>query len=108
MQNQKTLGEFEHLVLLSVLQLGADARAIDIRAHIQRQADRSVSRGALYSSLERLEKKGFLSWEVEDSTPARGGIPRRRFFVTQPGVEAVRNSLKAISVLSEGLEGVLS
>ena len=107
MPDKKSLGEFEHLVLLSVLQLRAEARAIDIRSHIQTQAGRSVSRGALYSSLERLEKKGFLSWEVEDSSPERGGIPRRRFFVTEPGLEAVRSSLRTISVLSEGLEEVL-
>lgn len=107
MPDKKSLGEFEHLVLLSVLQLRKDARAIDIRSHIQTQTGRSVSRGALYSSLERLEKKGFLYWEVEDSSPERGGIPRRRFFVTEAGLEAVRTSLHAISVLSEGLEEVL-
>ncbi len=107
MPGSKSLGEFEHLVLLAVLQLKADARAIDIRAHILEQVGRSVSRGALYSSLERLEKKGFLSWEVEDTTPERGGIPRRRFFVTEPGLEAVRNSLRAISILSDGLGEVL-
>jgi len=107
MPEKKSLGEFEHLVLLAVLQLKEDARAIDIRFHIQDQAGRSVSRGALYSSLERLEKKGFLSWEVEDSSPERGGIPRRRFFVTEAGLEAVRSSHQAISVLSRGLEEVL-
>lgn len=108
MSGNTSLGEFEHLVLLAVLQLKEEARAIDIRSHIQNRTGRSVSRGALYSALDRLEKKGFLSWEVENSTPERGGIPRRCFFVTDQGLTAVRTSLRAISSLSEGLEEVLS
>jgi len=108
MSGNTSLGEFEHLVLLAVLQLKGEARAIDIRSHIQDRTQRSVSRGGLYSALERLEKKGFLSWEVENSTPERGGIPRRCFFVTDQGLAAARSSLQAISSLSEGLEEVLS
>ena len=107
MSGNTSLGEFENLVLLAVLQLGREARAVDIRLHIQDRAERSVSRGALYSALDRLEKKGCLSWEVESSTPGRGGIPRRCFFVTELGLAAVRSSLQAISSLSAGLEGVL-
>jgi PadR family transcriptional regulator PadR len=107
MSDKTSLGEFENLVLLAALQLKENARAIDIRSHIQDQTGRMVSRGALYSALERLEKKEFLSWKVEDSTPERGGIPRRCFFVTEQGLEAVRNSVRAISILSAGLEEVL-
>ena len=103
-----SLGEFEHLVLLAVLQLKEAARAIDIRTRIQDRTGRSVSRGALYSALDRLERKGLLSWEVESSTPERGGIPRRCFLVTDRGLGAVRASLQAISSLSEGLEEVLT
>jgi DNA-binding PadR family transcriptional regulator len=108
MSDSTSLGEFEHLVLLAVLQLKEEARAIDIRSRIQDRAVRSVSRGALYSALDRLEKKGLLSWEVESSTPERGGIPRRRFIATDRGLAAVRASHQAISSLSEGLEEVLS
>lgn len=107
MPHKTSLGEFEHLVLLAILQLKEEARAIDLRAHLEERTPRSVSRGALYSALERLEKKGFLSWRVEDSTPERGGIPRRCFFVTDLGLDAVRSSMQAISSLSEGLEEVL-
>ena len=102
-----SLGDFEQLVMLAVLQLGEDARAADVRARIVEAAQRGVSRGALYSTLERLEAKGFLTWEVEESTPARGGIPRRRFHVTKEGVKAVRRSHQAVSRLSRGLHGLL-
>ena len=94
-------------MLLAVLQLGADARAIDLRERLERRADRSVSRGALYATLDRLEKKGFLDWKTEGATPERGGIPRRVFRVTEAGLEAVRASQRAIDNLSAGLDEAL-
>lgn len=101
------LGEFEHLVLLAVMQLGADAHAIRVSEQIEKRASRSVARGALYGTLTRLQEKGFLDWQVEDSTPERGGIPRRRFQITEPGLVALRHSQRAIANLSEGLERAL-
>ena len=101
------LGEFEQLVLLAVLQLSTDARALDIRRELEEQANRRPARGALYATLERLGSKGFLEWEVEDATPSRGGLPRRRFLVTKEGMAALRTSRRAISNLSRGFERLL-
>ena len=101
------LGEFEHLVLLAVMQLGDDAHAIRVREQIEARAHRKVARGALYGTLTRLQEKGFLDWQVEGSTPERGGIPRRCFRATDEGVEALRSSQRAIANLSEGLEQAL-
>lgn len=102
-----SLGDFEQLVLLATLQLGPDARAADLRARIEEAAERKVSRGALYATLDRLEAKDLLAWEVEESAPERGGLPRRRFRVTAAGVAALRRSQRAVARLSEGLDGVL-
>jgi DNA-binding PadR family transcriptional regulator len=103
----QSLGDFEQLVLLAVLQLGDAALAAELKARIEGAAERRVSRGALYATLDRLEAKGLLGWEVEESPPERGGIPRRRFRVTENGVEAIRRSHRAVARLSEGLDGVL-
>jgi PadR family transcriptional regulator PadR len=102
-----TPGEFEQLVLLAILQLGADAYAARLRHLIQDGADRKVTRGALYATLDRLTTKGLVEWKVEDATPDRGGIPRRRFTVTPEGLEAVRRSYAALRTLSDGLEDLL-
>lgn len=107
MGRQQFLGEFEHLVMLAVLQLGEEAHAIRIREQLEERARRSVARGALYGALSRLQEKGLLSWAVEEATPERGGIPRRRFEVTSEGLAAVRASQEAIASLSEGLEQAL-
>ena len=101
------LGEFEQLVLLAVLRLKGEAHAARVRSTIEEGARRRVTRGALYATLDRLSTKGFLDWEVEESTPARGGIPRRRFRVTKDGLGALRQSYNAVRTLSRGLEGLL-
>lgn len=98
-----SLGEFELLLLLAVLRLGDGAHAIGLRREIEEKANRSVSRGALYATLARLEEKGFLDWETEEVGPSRGGIPRRRFRVTRAGLEAARASHAAIVRLASGL-----
>jgi DNA-binding PadR family transcriptional regulator len=101
------LGEFEQLVLLAILNLGSDARAVEIRLRIESAAKRPVTRGALYAALDRLGAKGFLAYELEDGPPDRGGIPRRLFTVTPRGLAAVRRALAAIRILSRGLDRVL-
>ena len=97
------LGEFEHLVLLAVLQLESEAYAIAVRSCLQDLAGRTASRGALYTTLERLQRKGLLDWETEVTSPKRGGIPRRRFMVTEAGMAAVQGAQGAIARMSEGL-----
>ena len=107
MARQASLGEFEQLVLLAILRLETGASGPAISAELEEKASRSVSRGALYSSLDRLESKGFLTWRVEGSTPERGGHPSRLFSLTEEGLEALREHQQALRNLTEGLEGVL-
>jgi DNA-binding PadR family transcriptional regulator len=103
------IGEFEQMVLLSILQQGDQAYAIDVRRELERSAGRSVSRGALYRTFDRLEAKGFLEWELEGGNPSpdRGGHPMRHFRVTKTGIEALQASRTALIKLWSGLETVL-
>jgi DNA-binding PadR family transcriptional regulator len=102
------VSEFEQLVLLHLLHLGREGFAIELRERLARTAGRPVSRGALYRTLDRLEGKGWVAWEVdEEEIPERGGHPRRRFRVTEEGVVALRASREALLDLWDGLEEVL-
>jgi len=103
------IGEFEQMVLLGILQQGQAAHAIDVRKELERSAGRSVSRGALYRTFDRLEAKGYIDWELEDGSPApeRGGHPMRKFRVTDAGLEALRVSRSALLKLWRGLDAVL-
>ena len=58
------LGEFEQLVLLAILRLGAEASGVGIARELEARADRRVARGALYTTLDRLEDKALLRWRV--------------------------------------------
>ena len=101
------LGEFEQMVLLAILQQETNAFALEVRREIERSAGRNVSRGAFYTTLERLERKGFVAWSEEvPHDPHRSG-PLRHFAVTPHGVEALRESRRALDALSRGLDDVL-
>ena len=95
------------MVLLAILRLGEEAYAVPIRQEIEDRADRVVARGALYTSLERLESKGYVASEMGDPTPERGGRARRYYHVTAAGVAAVKQSRQALARLAKGLESVL-
>ena len=107
MPSKSYLGEFEQMVLLAILQLGDEAYAVSILQELDARAGRTVSRGTLYKTLERMEGKGLLVWAAEDGPPERGGHPRRRFSVTGRGVSALQESREAFRRLWEGLDEVL-
>ena len=106
MGRQGFLGEFEQMVLLAILRLGAEATGPGIGGELEARAGRRVSRGALYSSLDRLERKGLLRWKA-GATSERGGQPVRNFELTEPGLESLRTSMQALLNLSSGLESTL-
>lgn len=100
------IAEFEQMVLLAVLQAADEAYAPNVRLVLQDRAGRSVSRGALYRTFDRMAAKGLLEWEADDSNPIpeRGGVPMRRFSVTREGRKALRVSREALLNLWDGIE----
>ena len=104
------LGEFEQLVLLAVLRLAQDnavPSGAAIARELEQQAARRVSRGALYTTLDRLEGKGLLRWKLAPGDDERGALPRRAYTVTARGTEALRNSQQTLRRMWRGLEQVL-
>ena len=101
------LGEFEQLVLLSLLRLGDEGYALPLRQRLNEVAGRKVSRGALYRTLERMEQKGLVAWELEDGIQNRGGHTRRCYHVTAGGVAVLRQARYALLELWDGLEEAL-
>lgn len=98
------LGDLERLVLLAVLRLGREAYAPAVRDEIAARASRSVSRGAVYVTLDRMERKGYLRSELSDPTPERGGKARRVFAVEADGLVALRVSLEELRKMTERLD----
>jgi PadR family transcriptional regulator PadR len=94
---EKYLGEFEQFLLLSTLKLGDNAYGSTIRQLLADTIQRDVTIGALYTTLERLEKKRLLESKMGEATPERGGRAKKYFKVTAKGEYALKRSKKALT-----------
>jgi DNA-binding PadR family transcriptional regulator len=102
------LGEFEQRVMLAILRCEAQAYPIEIRREVTRASGHEPSRGAFYTTLDRLETKGLVRWTAVGGDAGREGLPQRKFAVTPDGVRALRASRKALLELWRGLDEILS
>jgi len=105
--SQDFLGEFEQMVLLSIMRLGKGAYGLAIKDELESVAGRSPSSGALYTTLDRMERKGFLESHPGESSSERGGRPRRYVRLTAAGREMLARSRSTLLALWDGLEGAL-
>lgn len=102
-----SLGELEQVLMLAILQLGDEAYTVPISRLLADRAGRHVSRGAVYTSLDRLETKGLVTSKLSEPIAERGGRARRYFAVTNRGLRALRSARAALFTLSAGLESLL-
>jgi DNA-binding PadR family transcriptional regulator len=102
------LGEFEQQVLLVVVRLGDEAYGPAVGVELERRAGRRVSRGALYTTFDRLEDKGLLRWKTVPGTEARDGLPRRLYTATAAGLTALRKARAVVRNLWDGLDARLN
>jgi DNA-binding PadR family transcriptional regulator len=86
------LGELEQVVLLGIMEQGAQAFSLEVRRGIEESTGQTVSRGAFYTTLERLKRKGLVEWEASEPRNARRKGTQRRFSVTPAGLEALRST----------------
>jgi DNA-binding PadR family transcriptional regulator len=96
-------GEFELLVLLAILRLEEGAYGVTIREEVERETSRTLTLGAVYKTLGRLEGKGYLSTRVAPPTRERGGRRKKLYALTPAGLEAARRSLADLQQLAKGL-----
>ena len=101
------LGEFEQLVLLAILRLGPEAYGVAIGRELETQAGRVVSRGSLYTTLDRLERKQLVRWKIAPGGDERGRLPRRIYALSARGLTSIRAAQRVFERMSEGLDGLL-
>ncbi len=85
-----TLTDLEHILLLVVATLGADAYGVRLREELAARTGRDVAIGSVYAALERLERRGYIAGSVGDPTPERGGRAKKYFRLEPEGLEALR------------------
>jgi len=108
MTGRDYLGEFEHIIVLALLRLEDRAYGVTVRQEIEFRTKREVSIGAVYATLDRLEKKGYVKSRRGDPTPERGGRSKRFFRVTAKGVTAVNRAQRALQSMNDGLDLIRS
>ena len=106
-REEQPIGEFEQMILLAVLQRKEDAYGVTIHDELARHTTRPLARGAVYMTLDRLEKKGLLKSTLSDPTAERGGRAKRCYALTKPAVQALKASRRTLLSLWDGLEPVL-
>jgi DNA-binding PadR family transcriptional regulator len=98
------LGEFEQSVLLAIAHLKDDAYGVTIRREIERRTGRNVVIGAVYTALDRLERKGHVRSRRSEPTPERGGRSKRHVALTAAGVDALERSRELFLNMWKGLK----
>ena len=83
------IGDFEQLILFALVRLAPEVYGVTIRREIERRTKRTISPGALYTALDRMEKRGFLSSRLGEPTPERGGKRKRLYTLEAAGERAL-------------------
>jgi PadR family transcriptional regulator PadR len=83
------LGELEQIVMLAVARLEGEAYGMSIRREIELRTGRDVAIGAVYSTLERLQGKGYVDAASPAGADTRDGRARRFYQLTRSGVDAL-------------------
>jgi len=96
-------GTFEQLLLLALLRLGDDTYGVPIRDEIEARTGRTVSPGAIYTALDRLERRGLVRSRLGDPTAVRGGKRKRCYRLTATGSEAIMRAHADIFEMARGL-----
>ncbi len=98
------LGEFEQMVMLAVARLRGAAYGMSILDEIRERTGADVAVGSVYAALDRLERRGYVTSEVGDPTPERGGRAKRFFTLEPAGAFALTRARSALDALWDGLE----
>jgi len=97
------VGEFEYLLLTAAARLGDGAYGAAMRQEVEDAIARRCSIGALYTTLDRLQAKGFIKTWMGEPTPQRGGRPKRMVRITAKGIEAAGEFYAAVTRVSRGV-----
>ena len=107
MPSRNSLGELELLVLLALLRLGRARTAPPFGTKIRERTGRNITPGAIYPTLDRLERKGLVRSYAGDPVPERGGRSKRHFVIERSGLAELRRAWGQYAALADGVERAL-
>jgi PadR family transcriptional regulator, regulatory protein PadR len=98
------MGTFELSVLLAILRLGDCAYGRAVLHQVQELLSKSVAAGAVYTTLDRLEQRGFVDSKLAAGTAIRGGRARRYYAPTAQGVRALVEAKQTLTKMWQGVK----
>ena len=75
-----------------------------MRREIEDRTGRRVTLGAIYPTMDRLEKKGMVSSSMSEPTKERGGRSRRYFKMEPAGLDALTTTREVFEAMWDGVE----
>lgn len=97
------LAEFELSVILAVMHCGDSAYAVSVHDELVRRRGGPVSTGAVYVTLDRLERKGLVRSRLGESTPERGGRAKRFYTLSRQGLSTVKAEHRLLQRMWAGI-----
>ncbi len=97
------LGDLEQLLLFAVLRLGGTGSGAAIRDEIKERTGRSISPGAVYTAMARLEQRGFVTSEIDGPAPARGGRRKKYYSLEGAGAGALASAYDQVANMADGV-----
>src|SRR5437899_567720 len=93
-------------MLYALLRLGEKAYGMRVWRELEERTGDPVTVGAVYATLERLERKGLVSSRLGDPTPERGGRAKRYYSITGAGATALQESARVVRNLQRLVPGL--
>lgn len=98
------LSDFELILVLAIVRLGSEAYGAEMAREIHRRTGRDVALGAIYKTLDRLERKDLVGFEIGEPIAERGGRRRKLYHPTALGERALNRTLSDLDAMRHGLE----
>jgi DNA-binding PadR family transcriptional regulator len=91
------------MLLLATARLGSGAHGLAIRTELDRATGRTVSPGAVYSTMDRLARQGLVDAFIGDESPATGGRRRKFYRLTATGARILERDYRSLTRLAQGV-----
>ena len=82
----------ETAVLLAILRLEQGAYGVVIKEDVSKFTRKNISYGTLYSYLDQLFRKGYITKSIGDPTHERGGRRKIYYKLTKKGITALKSA----------------
>lgn len=85
----KFLSRSEELILLAILRQRGNAYVVSIKDELFEMTGESWAIGALFVTLDRMYRKGYVQSRLSEPTPERGGRSKRLYKIMPSAIDAL-------------------